>query len=253
MLFNAAVAAFCILCVGGTVALVHAVHGYRRRHPTEGDPEVQSVFVGSVITFFGVFAAFMVVTTWTEYSQGLSAVSAEATSLFAVYRLSSDLPSPDDRRMRTLCAEYAQAMVSDEWPAMTRNESSAKASAIAAEMWRVLTTTGPDGLKDLPSREELLRQFIEMTKLRGQRLVVSRTNLPRILHAVLGLSALIVIAALVGLETRDERRHVIEAGVMALLVSLSLATIWGLDQPYSRGIKVPPSSFELALKVMRPR
>jgi len=253
MLFNAAMAALCIPCVGGSVALVHAVHGYRQRHPGEGNPEVQSVFVGSVITFFGLFAAFMVVTTWTQYSQGLSAVSAEATSLIAVYRLSADLPSPLDRRMRTLCAEYAQTMISDEWPAMTRQESSAKAWAIVGEMWRVLTTTGPEGLKDLPSREELLRQFIETTKLRGQRLVVSRTSLPTILHAVLGLSALIVIATLVGLEMRDERRHAIRVGVMALLVSLSLATVWGLDHPYSRGIKVPPSSFELALTVMRPR
>jgi hypothetical protein len=70
---------------------------------------------------------------------------------------------------------------------------------------------------------------------------------------VLGLSALIVIGALVGLEMRDERRHVVRVGVMALLVSLSLATVWGLDHPYSRGVKVPPASFELALTVMRPR
>ena len=253
MSFGIVVGAFCVVCVAASVALVYAVHDYRRRHPTSGDPEVQSVFVGSVITFFGLFAAFMVVTTWTQYSQGLFAVSAEATSLVAVYRLSADLPSPLDRRMRTLCADYAQTMISDEWPAMTRDASSVKAWAIVAEMWRVLTTTGPEGLKDLPSREELLRQFIETTKLRGQRLVLARTSLPPILHAVLGLSALIVIAALVALETRDERRHVIRVGVIALLVSLSLATVWGLDHPYSRGIKVPPSSFEFALKVMRPR
>jgi len=253
MSFGTVVGAFCVVCVAASVALVYAVHDYHRRHPAAGGPEVQSLFVSGALTFFGFFSAFMIVTTWSEYSQGLSAVSVEGSSLVAVYRLSRDLPDPLNRRMRALCIEYAEAMVKEEWPAMRRGESSPTAWQTVAEMWRILPTTPSEGLSDLPVHEQILVQFIDMTKLRGQRLVQARSNLPAILHAVLALSALIVIGAIIGLDMRDVRSHAIKVGVMALLVSLALATVWALDQPYSRGITIPPSSFELALRIMKGR
>lgn len=253
MSFGMVVGAFCVVCVAASVALVYAVHEYHRRHPAAGGPEVQSLFVGAVLAFFGLFSAFMIVTTWSEYSQGLAFTSVESSSLVAVYRLSGDLPDPPNRRMRALCMEYAEAMVREEWPAMRRGGSSPTAWRTIAEMWRMMGAIGPEKLSDLPFREQILVQFIDMAKLRGQRLVRARASLPPILHAVLGLSALIVIGTLVGLDTRDVRSHAIKVGAMTLLVSLALATIWALDRPYSRGITIPPSSFELALRIMKSR
>src|SRR5215212_6821943 len=91
---------------------------------------------------------------------------------------------------------------------------------------------------------QLLEQLHGLGDARRERLLVAGEGLPTILWVVLILGGAITVGFtyLFGLE--NTLVHLIMVGSLALVISMSLFTVAGLDYPFKGDIRIHPAAYE---------
>src|ERR1700761_3875049 len=90
-------------------------------------------------TTYAVIVGFMLYAVWTNF--GLAEVNAEAEANAAVniYRLAEGLPLQQSEQIRTSVRTCIDVVLNDDWPAMSRGDSSVPESReINQHLWQIL-------------------------------------------------------------------------------------------------------------------
>ena len=97
-----------------------------------------------VAIIFALLVAFLASQVWNESERATAAVNREASALRAVVLLAREFPGEPEARVHRLVRGYIQHAVSEEWPAMARQDASlAIAPAGLAEALRLILSVGP--------------------------------------------------------------------------------------------------------------
>ena len=242
-----------LLSALATIGLVFLVRRYQvDNHPfIPGTDDVEGIYMVVLGALYAIFISFMIFVVWTQYYDAMLSVEQEANTLASVYRLSSELPQPMRDQIRQSCIDYAYTMIDNEWPATAEGRESPEGRAVVAKMWRQFGQLNPDMVRNEVVHDHLLDQFIQLTSLRRQRLLMSRIGLPVILYALLVFGAVLTIIFAVLFSVDNFLIHSIKAGVLAVTVSFMLFAIWALDSPFSGEVRVPPTAFQITLDMIK--
>jgi hypothetical protein len=208
-------------------------------------------------TTYAVILAFMLWNVWNNFQTARINAEMEANDVVNLYRTAGGLDPVQSVPIRGLCREYAAVIVGEEWPAMAREQLSARSFTVTQRLWDVLVQTRSDAA-DSSSKQappDIFRQskfeqafgaLKQMSEHRRLREIESRMKLPGILWAVLVVGGIVVIGSACLFGCENFALHFIHVFVLSLMLSLVLVAIAEIDRPFQGPVRVQPDAFVFA-------
>jgi hypothetical protein len=201
-------------------------------------------------TTHAVILGFMFYTEWTNFTAVKANVELEAGSLRNVFRLASGLPEPGGSVLRQQARAYADAVVKDDWPTMSRGQTPEVSHLLNESMWRTLTSVKDGSQAQLTVFDHALTELAAMTQCRRTRLLQADSKLPGIFWCVLVVGGLLTIGSVAMFGSRIGRLHLFQVVSLTLLVTLAMLAIADLDRPFQGWVRVGTYAFDRARVTM---
>lgn len=210
----------------------------RRRAPDPGwfiDSTRAAGALTVIGTMFAVLMAFTIFYALQNYQRARDGASMEAISVTELHNVADVLEGHDGTRLHGDLICYSRAVVSDEWPAMARGESSA-----AVQHW--VDTTVDDFAATVPqnpTQEAAAGQWFDQQAQRRDgrraRLAADQPSVPQPLWIVLGIGATAILAYMCVQADRREGPIVQAVPIVfvSALVTSAMLVVAFLDHPYN--------------------
>jgi hypothetical protein len=205
--------------------------------------------IGVLGTTYAVIVGFMLWNVWTNFQSAELNAELEANSLVNVYRLSQGLSSEQAAEVQRLAREYADVMLDEEWPAMSKQHLSPAGFNVTQQLWAVMVQAQASQAPEPLSLA--LAELANMTQHRRIRQLQSRSSLPGILWTILIVGGVITIGSSCLFATEKFRLHFILVFSLSLMVSLVLVAIADIDRPFQGSVHVEPDAFRLARETFK--
>jgi hypothetical protein len=154
--------------------------------------------------------------------------------------------------VQALCLEYAQNVLSVEWPAMYDEKPLPReGNQIINQLWVLAGQSHDLGGGTYVATYQFVEELRLLTEFRRIRVMHSKEQLPGILRAVLVAGGIITVAASCFFGVPNLRFHVLQVTVLSFLIALVLVAIYDIDRPYQGNVVVQPDGFILALKTFQ--
>jgi hypothetical protein len=200
-------------------------------------------------TTYAVIVGFMMFAAWADFRTADQNAVAEASCLINLYWAASGLPAGQRDEMRKFAADYAEAMITDEWPAMDRGVLSPTGTRIVEQLWETAARTESLSASEQVSLEQTMTELSNITQHRRIRQLQSESRLPGILWTVLIVGALITIMSSCLFGSEYPVLHMLQVVTLALMFSLALAAVADINHPFQGAVHVNPTGFENARRV----
>ncbi|HEY4930933.1 MAG TPA: DUF4239 domain-containing protein [Terriglobales bacterium] len=200
-------------------------------------------------TTYAVIIGFMLFAAWSDFRAADQNAMAEASCLINLYWTSSGLPAGQRDAIRKLSADYADAMIADEWPAMNRGVVSPTGTHIVQQLWATVSEAQSLTASQQVSLEHTMTELGDITEHRRIRQLQSESRLPGILWTVLIVGAFLTILSSCLFGSEYPVLHLMQVVTLALLLSLALAAIADINHPFQGTVHVSPKGFENAKRV----
>jgi len=240
--------------VCAALAFLYLVTSTSQAHERKESNDFTGAVVAVIGTTYAVILAFMLSGVWTQFQQAQGNAEQEANSLVNIWRLSENVDPDAGRQVRALCQQYAQVVLTAEWPAMHGQQALPKEnSGIINQLWKLAGQDQAHAGSTSIASYQLVEELRQLTEYRRIRIMQSREGLPGILRAVLVLGGIITVSAACFFGVPNFRFHVLQVVVLTFLISLVLVAIADIDRPYQGSVAVQPDAFELALRGFQER
>lgn len=237
-----------VIAVGLLAAVRSAIppHVLAHAHDAAGD------FLQAMATIEAVLLAFVVFVVWQQFDATRSEVAKEANELADLERVSRGLPEPSRSAVRGAARRYAEAVLTDEWPAMAagKEEGLSETWRILNEMWLGLQACRTSTAEQQQLHAEALARFNDLSDARTSRLTSARRRMPNSLVVLLYIGAFMVVMAGTLLPVRSFTLHAFMVAALAAAVSHVLWVIHDLDDAFAGDWQVPRGPFERMLERM---
>lgn len=201
-------------------------------------------------TIYAVMIGFMLYAVWANFQAAETNANNEADSLVNLFRTAEGLPLAQRNSIQIAAANYANAVLTQEWPTMHNGGVPRAGHSAIERMWAL--ATGPSQLA--PSQQIILGQTMHeigsLTEHRRIRILESTTKMPTILWAVLVVGGMLTIAACCLIGTENVTLHYALIFFLSLLISLALISIGDIDRPFQGSVHVGNESFVRAQQSM---
>jgi hypothetical protein len=211
------------------------VAGARRFIDKPGDHHNQ--VLGMLLSAGGIFCAIVVALSvfvvWDHLTTARQAEVDQGASLIALYDDAEPLPPPARAEVRASIRGYTTSVINDEFPLLSRGESSDRTerslSQMSATVHRHLgDTTAPD-------------QVNAVGRARYQLALASRTSMPWLLWVLLlGACALLLLMA-APLFMENPLYHAAGSAMLGCALGAALFLILAADHPFAGPLQIRPT------------
>ncbi|HEY9733812.1 MAG TPA: DUF4239 domain-containing protein [Drouetiella sp.] len=235
------VVAATLLAVGGMLIVrrrvgVEALSSYH---------EVAGYLLSIVGTLYAVLLGFVVVDAM-EHTQELRVlVDQEASGLCNIFLCSNGLPSAKRMTIQTLCDQYADSVINDEWQAMQQGKYSVTAFKTVWSLWKEITTYAPVSESEQNLHQQLVSEICTMTQNRRTRIVNSRHGLNPFMWAVLITGAIFTVMFTYFFGVKNIRAQVLMTVLVSLTLWLNVLLVFIFCNPFAGEFAIQPDSFKL--------
>jgi hypothetical protein len=209
------------------------------------DSEFSGSMLQSVMVFYGLAVALIAVSVFQTYSDVSKIVTAEASSLNAIYRDVSSYPEPIRLDLQKELREYTDQVIHGAWPLQRRGKIPTAGIEHMNRFQAVLDRFEPatEGQKILHA--ETLRAYNLLIQARRLRLDAASTSLPAVMWAVIVVGAFISLTACFFFKVEDARLHGILVTLLAIFMGLVIFMIFALDRPFRGDLGLPADPYQL--------
>jgi len=203
-----------------------------------------------VTTMTLLLLAFCLVRAQENHSNVEDLVAREAT---IIYKLNRDLGSYGGEEAAALQAKtrsYAQSMVDDEWPLLSKGERSVKTSALLESLDDGSRQLIPATQRQLIAQSEILNILAQMSDVREARLSASHLSLPFYYWQAIFCSIMLLIV--VGWLQHPMFKLVIYVGGVVLGVCLILTLLIATDGVFIGQNRVTSLAIERVVPLLGP-
>jgi Protein of unknown function (DUF4239) len=194
-------------------------------------------------TTYAVIMGFMLYAVWTDFNAAEMTADSEANSLVNIFRLADGLAPAERDQIQKLARDYADTMLSEEWPAMSEGKLSLNAHRIMQQLWAATMQAKPASMGEQTSWNHVLTELTNMTEYRRLRELQSKSKLPGILWTVLIVGGVITTLSSCLFGTDNFKLHAIQVISLSFLLSLALVAIADIDRPFRGSVHVNPLGF----------
>jgi hypothetical protein len=229
-------ASFVALACGGHLLV-------RRYVPVEDlieHNEVAGFIVAVVGVIYAVLLAFVTVIVWENYSNAESRASQEVDAVTDVWRLAAYLKQSSRRAIDSDLRSYVAAVKDDEWPKMSKGESSAEAQRSIVELLGDVVNVPLETPRDGNLQHQMLERVQLASDLRRSRINENGSGVPTVLWIALYAGAATTIGFLYLFGLKKFQMQLIMTGATALMIGLGVGVILSLDFPFRGDVSISP-------------
>lgn len=210
---------------------------------------------GQIFTIVGglnvVLLAFVLISLFDAASAARDGSYTESNSLVAAYWASHSLPEADRRQIHDECVAYAKTVLRQEWPEMQRSVPVAGPGwSQLDDLRRTVADTRIDSADNwLTDRKlEAANQLWQVYQARQARLTAASSHgVSTVVWFALIIGTIITVMLAYFFGGTKPITHMIIVATVAATITLMLFAIYQLQNPFSGGVKVEPTAFDLAL------
>lgn len=186
-------------------------------------------------TMFAVLLAFTIFYALQNYQRARDGGSMEAISVTELHNVADVLEGHDGERLHGDLICYSRSVVSDEWPAMARGESSDVVQHWVDSMVVDFAATDPANPKQEAAYGQWFDQQAERRDGRRARAAEAQPSVPVPLWIVLGIGATAIFVYMCVQADRRESAVVqaVPIAFVSALVTSALLVVAFLDHPYA--------------------
>jgi Protein of unknown function (DUF4239) len=219
------------LCSVGIVALVRRYTGRAQRG--EHHNEVLGMLLSAVGIFSAIVVALAVFVVWDHLTTARQAEVDEGASLIALYQDAAALPEPARTQVETSIRDYTTSMIQDDFPSLSRGESSDATDRSLTRMSRAVhdrlgSTSAPDLVTSIARSQYQLS-------------LAAAEGMPPMLWALLIGACLLLLLMAAPLFMESARYHAIGSVLLGCALGASLFLILVADHPFAGPLQVEPS------------
>lgn len=229
-----------LLALGG-VFLSRMLIGpnYRQQHHT-----IAQAVLGPIASMFGIMAAFIVATTWSQYSATRLHLNEESDSLRCLY-LDAQAFSPEFcKSTRSLYRLYREAVLYHEWKIIHHGEDTLFGDEVLRKLSNLFTSYSVKNDKEFVYFDLSVHNLAKIKMLRHQRLDDSSSTLLPLLWMLflLGGTTLVFVSFL--MVSSVGRSHGAMVMLLAMVIGLMIYAIISLDLPFVGPAKISNHQFQ---------
>lgn len=237
-----------------STVLALAFLGILRRFWPTANRRQHNDLIGWQITVLGttyaVIIGFMLFAVWTNFQVAEDNAEAEANCLVNVARSAEGLPADSRATLQHLAVRYAELMVSEEWPAMQKQQVSAAATDVTRQLWSTASHTQVHNISEQVALEHTMSELRDMTEHRRVRQTESRTALPGILWTVLLLGGIITVMYSCLFGTDNLALHIVQVATLTIMLGLVLVAIAEVNRPFQGSVHIRTEAFRQAQETL---
>jgi hypothetical protein len=191
---------------------------------------------------FGLLVGFLAAEVWSSSSSAEEAVDKEAGALRSVDLLDREFPAADQERMDALIREYIQQAVSQEWPAMAKqNATLVAASPQLAAALQLALELPADTPGRVAAQREIVTSIQDAFDARRQRIIISESTVNSAKWAGVIALGVITLIAVACVHSPNRRTTAISLALFASAIVVALLMIGVQDRPFAGPFKVKPT------------
>lgn len=207
--------------------------------------------LGILGTTYAVILGFMLYTVWTNFSDATLNVDLEADALRNVYALAEGLPPEQRVELQKQCRDYADVVLTRDWPAMGHQQTPEESNLINRAMWKTLMSVKTASPSEIVAEDHALSELSSLTEHRRTRLLQSAYVLPHIFWAVLLVGGLVTIASASLFGSANPALHTIQVFFFTIFITLVLLAIADVNLPFRGWVHVSNYAFIRAQENMQ--
>jgi hypothetical protein len=206
-------------------------------------------YFASIALVFALLTGFLAGDISDRFKQAVRAVQLEAGALSGLDALTLAAPL-DAKPIRAALAAYVEALVNDEWPRMTRAETSAKADAALTELLRAVAAPRATSATREAVHYGLVELGLQAATARSDRIALNSRQTDEIKWWAVLLLGLITQLSIGMVHLDRARAHIAAVAVFALAAIVALGTIAVQEAPFDGPLRIPPEPLQRVLKAL---
>jgi hypothetical protein len=199
-------------------------------------------------SIYAVLLAFVVYVVWGQFNDVRTYIDREASALVDVHRTASSLPKETRTAIQDGLRDYTDAVLRDEWLAMTHRDEAAieRTGEKLERVWLAMHVCKPctDGQQTIYA--EVITQFNQLMDLRTIRLSCARARVPLIMNILLYTGAFLVTGSIYLVDIQPFWLHAMVTAALAGAIAHVLYLIADLDDAFTGAGQVSKDPFERA-------
>lgn len=247
-------ATFLMLGAGvvASLALMLLFHAVVPRRLRTQHNDVAGFTLAIVGVVYAVLLAFIAVAIWENYDHAGSQLQMEADLTGDLARDAATLPDPLAAAVRREVADYARTVTLREWPALAAAEPPPPDGWRNLDRLRALLTADPPGdSAQASARAEMVAKLDRLYDARRDRFVSPAASLPAIVWWNLGAGAAVVVVFTCFFGVPSIWMHGAMVAMLAVSISLVLALVLLLYNPYDGSSQISAAPFSALLSSMQ--
>lgn len=208
-----------------------------------------SAFASMFGVLYGIIAAFILFTVWSQFNSTSHSIDAEANALKQLYRFAFYLK--DENVRREICEaikNYTKSVIEKGMKATAAGQRDPSTSDAFNQIFLTLRLIQPKDNQEQIVFDRILQQFKEMSDLRTKRLNESTARLPAPLQIFLSVASLAVVLTFAFPIFQNLSTAIFTMTVTSALTSLLLLVIFDLDNPFAGFWNLTAKPFERFLE-----
>lgn len=238
------IAGACALSIVGLVA-------FRAVMPTDVLSKVSGEMGNYLQTLGGIYAvllAFVVYVVWGQFNDVRTYIDREASAIVDLHRTASNLPAATRAAIQQGLSAYIDAVLRDEWQAMTCRDEAAieRVGEKLDDVWLAVHACKPHDDGQHAVYAEVITQFNQLMDLRTVRLSAARARVPRIMNILLYTGGVLVTGSIYLMHIEAFWLHATITAALAGAIGHVLYLIHDLDEAFAGEGVVSKEPFERA-------
>jgi hypothetical protein len=207
--------------------------------------------LGIVGTLVSILLGLLVAAALDRYQVLEQSVDTEAADVSQIMRLTIGLPPQPRQRIRQLCFEYCLGVVNDEWPLMSKGQSSEKVFVTYAQLVAQIARLQPSTNGETNIHNALITAIQQIGDSRRHRIMALHSAWTAHLMPVLIMCSVIVLGFAYLYVRRGELFHGVLICFVAIALGGNLGLVYLLSQPFSGDWSIRPTGFELNIDLVK--
>lgn len=241
-----------ILVTVGAVAVAAVLLAIARKlipgERKQAHHDVISAIYQMVGVLYAILLAFVVIIVWEAVSKAGDDAKAEANRVSQIYFTARGLAEPQRGELTRLASDYASTVVEEEWPLMTRGQTSPRARELVARMRVVTQQMRPTSPREEVLMADTLEAINALVDARRERTAAIESPVPPVMWIGLLGGGVVAIGFAFFYDYTRYGPHLAMVGAMTGLVAFILWLVWEMSYAYDGPTAVGPDAFVQVLQ-----
>lgn len=242
---------FLVVCITTTLSVLGMVlvRKYVHVQTLKSYHEVAGYLLSVVGTLYAVLLGFVIVDAMQHMQDVRTLVSMEASGLANIFLCSEGLPEEKKKTIRSLCHEYAEEVINDEWNTLKEAKYSQKTFSTVFKIWKEITTFNPTTQREQQLDQQMISEICSMTQNHRTRVISSIKGVAPVMWIALIIGGVFTIIFTYFFGIESLRAQILMTLLLAMTLSLNVYLVYVFGNPMATDFGIKPGPFQLDLVI----